>query len=229
MMRFSTKPSRRETISGCIYLILYLCVIPWLVPLLAHFLLPQLNAAQVNFVFFAVDFAAATLIFRKFLFQSLRDAAQVPGPTLWCAILGYLGSSALGSLVAMFILRIEPGFANVNDMAINAMVGENFTLMAIGAVILAPVTEELLFRGLLFRGLYDHSPLAAHLVSMVLFSAIHVSGYFGVYDVKTLALCFLQYLPAAYCLNFAYRRSGTIIAPIFMHMLINFVALSATR
>ena len=229
MMRFSTKPSRREVLWGGIYLILFIAVLPWLVPALVYHSGIALTEVQVNFLYFGTNFAATTLIFHKFLLQSLRDAAQVPGPTLWCAIWGYLGSTALGSFVAMFILRIEPEFANVNDMTINALVAENFILMAIGAVIMAPVTEELLFRGLLFRGLYDHSPLAAHLVSMVLFSSIHVSGYFGVYDVKTLALCFLQYLPAAYCLNLAYRRSGTILAPIFMHMLINFVALSATR
>ena len=228
-MKYATKPSRRETIFGGIYLILYLAVMSWLIPVAAHFLAPQLNDAQVNFIYFAVNFAATALIFRKFIFQSAKDALRNTGATLWYAILGYLGSNTLGSLVAMFILHLDPDFANVNDMAINAMVAENFALMAFGAVILVPITEELLFRGLVFRGLYDRSPLAAHLVSILLFSAIHVSGYIGFYAPKTLLLCFIQYLPAAYCLNFAYRYSGSIVSPILMHMLINLVSLSAMR
>lgn len=228
-MIFSTKPSRRETIWGGIYLILYLAVMPWLVPLAAAFLAPQLDSAQVNFIYFTVNFAATTVIFRKYLLQSAKNALKVPGATLWYSILGYLGSQTLGSFVGMFILKLEPNFANVNDMAVNAMVSENFGLMAIGVVVLAPITEELLFRGLIFRGLYDRSPAAAHLVSMVLFSAIHVSSYIGFYEPKILALCFIQYLPAAYCLNFAYRNGGSILAPICMHMLTNLVALSAMR
>jgi membrane protease YdiL (CAAX protease family) len=64
---------------------------------------------------------------------------------------------------------------------------------------------------------------------MALFSLIHITGYIGCYPPKTLVLCFLQYLPAAYCLNFAYRRSGTIAAPILTHMLVNLAALSAMR
>ena len=228
-MRFSTKPGRREILWGGIYLILYIFVMPWLVPLIVRFSGAGLDAAQVNFIYFMVNFAATTVIFRDYILRSLKDTLKVVGSVLWYAALGYLGSQTFGSFVALFIYRLEPEFANVNDMAINAMVAQNFTLMAVGAVILAPVTEELLFRGLVFRSLYDRSPLVAHLVSMALFSAIHISGYIGSFEPKLLLLCFIQYLPAAYCLNFAYRHSGTIAAPILMHMLINLVALSATR
>ena len=228
-MIFSTKPSRRETIWGGIYLFIYVTILPWLVPLLARSIHAGLDAAQVNFIYFGVNFAAATVIFRKYLIQSLKDALRVPFPTLWYALLGYLGSQLLGSILTSIILRYFPDFANVNDGNVAALVEQNRQLMAIGAVLLAPITEELLFRGLIFRGLYDRSPLAAHLVSMTLFAAIHISGYFGVYDVKVLMLCFVQYLPAAYCLNFAYQHGGSIIAPIAMHMLTNLVALSLTR
>jgi membrane protease YdiL (CAAX protease family) len=228
-MKFPTKPSRRETIFGGIYLIFYIAVMPWLVSLLVYLSGAALTEVQVNFLYFGINFAATTVIFRKYLLQSLFDASHVPGATLWYAILGYLGNMVLSSFLAGFILRLEPEFANINDMTIHTLVSENLTLMAIGVVILAPITEELLFRGLIFRGLYDRSPLAAHLVSIAAFSSIHVSGYVGFYDAKTLVLCFLQYLPAAYCLNFAYRRSGSIIAPILMHMLTNLVAISAMR
>ena len=228
-MRFSTKPSRRELLLGCIYLTLYLTVLPWLIPLLVHLLLPQLNAAQVNLFFLGVDFIAVAVILRKFLRCSLADALNSPGPTLWYAILGYLGTQTLGNMLWNLIVRIDPEFINVNTASINAMAVENFGIIALCTVVLAPVTEELLFRGLLFRGFYDRSPLAAYLISMTMFSMIHITGYIGFYPPKQLILCFLQYLPAGYCLNFAYRRSGTIAAPILAHMMINLAALSAMR
>ena len=228
-MIFSTKPSRREILWGGIYLILFMAVLPWLVPALVHRSGFALTEVQVNFLYFGINFAATTVIFREYLIQSLKDAFQVPGATLRYGIFGYLGSLVLSSWVVSFILYIDPEFANVNDRTIHALVSENITLMAIGAGIMAPITEELLFRGLIFRVLYDRSPLAAHLVSMITFSAVHISGYMGHYDTGTLLLCFLQYLPAAYCLNFSYKWSGNIVAPIFMHMLTNLVALSAMR
>ena len=118
---------------------------------------------------------------------------------------------------------------NVNDNAINSMVSQNMPLMFIGAVILAPVTEELLFRGLIFRGLYDRSPLAAHAVTMALFSLVHITGYIGHYSPARLLLCFVQYLPASLCLNLAYRYGGTLLSPILMHLLTNLAAMSVMR
>jgi len=228
-MIFSTKPSRRETIGGGIYLILYIAVMPWLVPILSIPFADRLDAAQINFIYFMVNFAATTVIFRKFLLASVRDALVIPSRTLWYTVFAYLGSRMLGGMVASAILSLEPEFANINDQTVSTLLDQNFRLMAIGSVFLAPVTEELLFRGLIFRGLYNHSPIAAHLVSMVLFSVIHVSGYVGMVSPKVLFLCFLQYLPAGYCLNFAYRYSGTIAAPILMHILTNLFAVSMMR
>ncbi len=211
------------------YLILYIAVLPWLVPLLASRSGLSFDRIQVNFLYFSLNLAVTLVIFRCFLVQSFRDALTAPGAVLWGTILGYLGSMTLGNFVGSFILQLDPDFANVNDMSINVLVAENFAVMALGGVIMAPIAEELLFRGLIFRGLYDRSPLAAHLVSMALFSAIHITGYIGHFAPKTLFLCFIQYLPVAYCLNFAYRRSGSIVAPILMHMLNNLMALNATR
>ena len=228
-MFLTTKPSRRELYLGCAYLCLYLAVLPWLIPVGMYFLVPQATVLQVNLVFFTLNFAAVFLIFRRFLCRSFRDALKAPMQTLFYAVLGFLGAQTLVGLVTGIIAGIAPEFANINDQSIQSMAAENFTLMALGSVVLAPVTEELLFRGVIFRGLYDRSPLGAQAASMVLFSAVHISGYIGSCSPKVLLLCFLQYLPAAYCLNFAYRRGGTIIAPILTHMLVNLSVFSAMR
>ena len=122
-----------------------------------------------------------------------------------------------------------PDFSNVNNDHILSMADEQFTLMAVGAIFLAPFAEEVLFRGLVFRGLFDKHPLLAYGLSMTLFAMVHISGYIGKFDPLLLALCFLQYLPAGYCLCFAYHRSGTILAPILMHMLANIAAVYSMR
>ena len=228
-MIFKTKPSRRETIAGVLYLFISMFVLPIVLPVANILAGSPFDGSQVNFVYFMVNFAAATVIFRKFLLQSLRDALGVPVPTLLCAVLGYLGNQTLSSLLVMGFALVYPSFANINDGNIAGMLTQNYPLMFIGTVILAPVYEELLYRGLVFRGLYDRSPVLAHLVSILLFSALHVIGYIGAYEPVHLLLCFLQYIIPAYCLNFAYRHSGTIVAPILMHILTNFMAISLMR
>ena len=228
-MIFSTKPSRREALLGGIYLAVNILVLPRLFPLVHNLLGAPLGAAQLNFIFFCVNFLAVIVIFRKFLAASTRDALKVPFPTIWYAILGFFGNRILGEFVTIFCISVYPDFANVNDGSIAVMVQQDFLMMALGTVLLVPLAEEVLYRGLLFRGLFDRSPLAAYLVSTLLFAAIHVTGYIGQYEPVLLLLCFLQYLPAGYCLAFAYHRSGTIAAPIFMHMMTNISAISAMR
>ena len=120
-MKYSTKPNRSETIWGIAYLLLYMAVLPRLIPLALHVSGLKLTQAQGNFLFFAVDLAATAVIFRRFLAGSFRDALRAPGANLWAAILGYLGNRVLSILIGILILKVEPEFANVNDMAIDAL------------------------------------------------------------------------------------------------------------
>ena len=92
-----------------------------------------------------------------------------------------------------------------------------------------PVAEECLFRGIVFRGIYDRSHILAWIVSAGLFALVHVIGYFGSAAPLTLLLCFLQYIPAGICLAASYRLSGSILSPILIHAAVNFVGMMILR
>ena len=126
---------------GGIYLGLYVAVLPWLLPVAVLALWPDLSAAQVNFIYFTMNFAAVTVIFRKFLFQTARDALQNPANTLWCGIAAYGANLVLTALVAAAILRLDPAFSNVNNDSLNTMFREERQLLFLGGVIMAPITE----------------------------------------------------------------------------------------
>lgn len=222
-MIFSKKPTEKETRWGLAYLATSLLLIP---PVLS--LLP-LSSGQLNFLYYVLNFCAVVWIFRSFLESALSVALDRPFYTLYYAALAYLGICALGQILE-FVLQIFPDFSNVNDQGILSMLQEDPLLMAVGTVILVPVAEECFYRGLIFRNLYDRRPVLAYLISMVAFAAIHVVGYVGTCDPLRLLLCFTQYLPAGYCLCFAYRHSGTILSPILVHALVNAVSIySAVR
>ena len=54
-------------------------------------------------------------------------------------------------------------------------------------------------------------------------------GYIGTESVRTLVLCFLQYLPAGLCLAWTYTKADNIFAPIVVHAIVNAVAIGALR
>ena len=215
-MPISLTPSEKRT--GLVYLAFNLLFLPLLISLAGAAL--ALDTAQVNIIYYMVNFAAVLWIFRKFLRGNLLVALDRVFPVLWYAALAYLGQETIGELLNALIYSINPAYINQNDATVANLVLRN-PFFGFCVVTVVPIAEETLYRGLVFRGLYDRSPMAAYLVSMAVFSAIHVTAYIGRVSPLHLALSFLQYLPAAYCLCFAYRRSGTILSPIFVHMAIN--------
>lgn len=224
-MIYKTQPNRQEEVFGSFYMVFQLLVLPLALLALNEKLAAPFNEGKLNFLYYAINFAAITLICRRFLLQSLRDGLRRPFATVWYAILGYLGNHALSQLLSAAIFSLCPQFSNINDASIAQMLHADFPLIAIGTIFLVPVAEETVFRGLVFRKLYDRSPLVAYTLSMALFALIHVMGYIGFAEPLVLLLCFLQYLPAGYALAFAYRRSGSICAPILMHVLVNAVGI----
>ena len=193
-----------ETRNGLIYMAISLIALPWLLGEGNSFLAKPLSLGKVNFLYYFINFAVMVWLCRKFLGQSLKYALKIPFPVIWYGILGYLGSKALGELVGILTMLLYPGFSNINDQTIISMLREDSQLIIWGTVFLVPVVEELFFRGLIFRNLYGKSQVAAYLVSMVLFSLIHVAGYIGAYSPLHLLMCFLQYLPASFCLCWCY-------------------------
>lgn len=87
----------------------------------------------------------------------------------------------------------------------------------IAAVVLAPIAEEVLFRGMLqttFLRL-TASRWAAVLSTGLIFAAIHLLG--GTVDARALAPLFVL----GVALGIAYERTGRLWVPIAMHMLFN--------
>jgi len=95
--------------------------------------------------------------------------------------------------------------------------GGTLPLLWLTFVVVAPVAEEIMFRGFLFRGWVrsESSAIPAILVISLLFAAIHVQyDWFGMLQVFFIGLL----------LAIARWRSGSTLLTILMHVLINFWA-----
>ena len=213
---------------GPVYLLLQLLGVPFGAALVCA-LLRVPSVAAVNLLAFWVNGGLAAFFFRELLLRSVRSCARRWGRTLWIAAKGFCLYWIANMAVNILILTVRPDFANVNDAGVNAMIDEFPLLMSLAVVFAVPLAEECLFRGWIFTGLARRSLPLAYAVTVLSFAAVHVTGYIGVYDGPTLALCFLQYLAPAFVLCQTCREADSLCAPLLLHMTINTIALFTTR
>ena len=221
--------TRREKVWGFRYLLFELICLGALLRGLNQLLPTPLPRAEVNFLFFTINFLAVLVIFGGYLRAQLRQLPELVWNVVFTTIPGIFVYFMVNILMGQLIVALDPRFTSINDAGIGQMVEENYTLMFLGTVFFVPIAEECLFRGLVFRGLHDRNAALAWVVSVLLFAAIHVTGYVGSQPALTLLLCFVQYLPAGLCLAGAYRLSGSLISPILIHALVNLVGMISLR
>ena len=224
-MNFTPNLTKNEWKYGMIDMCIGMLILPDLLYLALY---GRVNAAQVNFLSYFATAAVAVYLLRRFLKHNLAVALAHPFWLSYRACCGYLAQMALSALVSIGIYAIAPSFANLNDANVNTMMQGDPRLMVMTVTILAPIVEECFYRGLLFRGIYPRSPVAAWILSVGLFAMVHVVGYLGTYSPLGLVLSFVQYLPAGLVLCITYQRTGTIMGPILTHSLINLMAVYAT-
>ena len=221
--------TRDELLWGWVYLAFEFLFLPTILQLVSFSLFPGISDAEFNFLYYFVNFLATLLIFHSFLSRNLGVAKGKLLQVGLYVLLGLVIYWTSNLVMSELTYRIMPDFYIVDDAGITAMSQDAFLLMAIGTVLLVPVAEESLFRGLLFRGIYGKSRWAAYAVSALCFCLPHVSVYIGSYDLSLLAMCFIQYLPAGLMLAWSYEKSNTILTPIIIHTISNAIGIYSMR
>ncbi len=150
---------------------------------------------------------------------SLRDylGLHLPTPRALAAGVGFtLALTSLEHGVHVALGRPIPEF-----VANSYRSGADSALLWLAFVVLAPIAEEIVFRGFLLAGLVaSYRTGIAVAVTALAFAALHL-GQYGALD-----LAFLAVFGAALAL--ARLRTGSIFVPITMHATMNLVALLGT-
>lgn len=212
--------TEQEQLLGCVYLAVELVLLPSLIYAFGG-LFGGFTDSVSNFLYYLTNAVCCALIFRALLRESLIRAGQQFGPLLGIVLAGFLMLLGANQILTRLAELLIPDFVNVNNAAISAMVAESPALMTIGTVLLVPIAEECLFRGTLFLGTLGKNRVGAYALSALAFCAVHVAGYVGQEDGMTLAVCFLQYIPAGLILAWSCERSGSLFASILIHAAIN--------
>lgn len=230
---FKTRPFKCnltfwERVLGGLYLPIHIFLLPSFLQIYAKLTQYAVSEITINLIYYGVGMAYILILLRRFLRGGFDALLDNKGRCLSSIFLAYLLALALSYVAGLLLLALGGGAeGNPNTETITQMAGGNFGAMMGIAVFLAPVVEETLFRGVLFGVLREKSRILAYAVTILVFAFYHLWQFVLAYGDPRLFLYALQYIPQGIGLCWCYERSGSIWAPIFLHMLINGLSFAA--
>ena len=144
----------------------------------------------------------------------VRPLLRKVGTGVGLGVAALLGSTLLVTL----LVTLSGSEAAPEQVLTEQLLGGpvELVLAVLAAVVMAPVAEELLFRGLLHRALRRRSPaVAATLLSSVLFAVVHLDVAVS----QPLGLVGLTLVGVV--LAIAYERTGSLVVPVVIHATYN--------
>ncbi len=158
-----------------------------------------------------------TMLVFKSVRDYLRDSYYIQALKKWQTYL-YLIVAYIGVYISQYLFNYvleweQPGsqvdLFGLDQIGINPL---NFGLLILAFVVIAPITEEIIFRGLIFGFIKDKFGLiAALLISSAIFGLLHPGHHLSTF-VMGLAFALLYY------------RTKSIAVPIVLHMVWNALA-----
>lgn len=146
----------------------------------------------------------------RFLNTRLRRVP--PAGYGWIAVLTFAMQHVTSIIFAVIAIILPKAMEAYTNMVEDSGMSDYSIMWAVSTLILPPLTEEIIFRGLIQGYLKKaRAPfLLANLIQAVMFGIFHMNLVQGIY--AGLLGLILGYLA---------ERYGTLIAPMFMHLLFN--------
>lgn len=126
-------------------------------------------------------------------------------------VIGSCGLYYLAILIVVVIAMVNPELTeNYNEM-MEFTLGGSEILVVIAAVILAPINEECIMRGLVLKNLQRHfSTPVVIVIQAILFGILHANWVQGIYV-----------LPVGAALGYVAVKCRSVLPSIFMHLFYN--------
>jgi membrane protease YdiL (CAAX protease family) len=162
-----------------------------------------------------------------------REIVGFPAPGRWWreirASIGF-GLLLYPAMVFVIGLILTVALETVSGNAVRApeqvprdLSAAGIAIAVVYAIVIAPIHEELFFRGILFRGVRDRYGLVPGLLATgVGFALIHYTD--APWQNAVLLMGVMLFNGMA--LGWWYERRGTIVAPIVVHMMFNVIGLT---
>jgi hypothetical protein len=224
--------NKTESIVGWIYLFVHMFALGYIVALLNIYVFPvfgfTLSDLHLNLLYYGISFLFLLCFLFHFMRSSFGELCAHKMDTLTSILICYFVYMISLYAVALFLNIFLDNLENPNDAAVTSMAKLNPNTMIVIGVLLAPIVEEVLFRGVVFGTIRKKSRVLAYIVSALLFAVYHLWEYMLTGFSWDLVLYLLQYLPAGIILCWCYERSKNIWGSVFLHMMINYVSITVS-
>jgi membrane protease YdiL (CAAX protease family) len=185
-----------------------------------------LTITQAGLVAAAIMFVAVPNALAGVRLMPASGALRTYALGLGLAIPTWVAATLTGALVQMVLDMLgrpaEPGLV---EEAVSRL---DPTVLVLAIVLVAPIAEEIFFRGVVFNAwMREHGVRVAIIGSALLFAAIHADPSSG----ETLVASIARVVPIfglGLGLAFVYWRTGSLLAPIGLHMGFNAISLAIT-
>lgn len=216
----------RERLRGWIFFPLYLLLFPVLLPAILELVDEKLGFFfPSHAAFSAAYYATVCVLLILFFFSFLRHGAQLLLDWLPENLFAFTAAAVGCGLVTFLVTRIPLPVENpiLTDYPAQYLISPGATIAVV--VILRPLAEEILFRGLVFGSLRKRSRLLAYTVTVPLFALCSVWQFVFPGGPAYLTLA-LQYLPMSLALTWCFDNGGSIWTPILLRMALEAVGLA---
>lgn len=131
-------------------------------------------------------------------------------------IMGITACIAINNLLLMANIAF---YSDTYQETITSLYQSSFLVQLVGLGVIVPISEELIFRGLIYNRLKeDFSVKVAAFISIVFFGIYHGNLVQTIYGIVLGAI-----------LVFVYEKYGSVMAPILCHMVLNLTSIIVTQ
>lgn len=211
-----TDSERRQ---GLVFLLLYLFVFPYFNGWAQRLLFSDAESmpAEANVIYYAFLFILVLLVFGDFLREDFLGLLDWLPENLFGVTVGLVLAGGFRLVFCRLSLPVPDPIPGQYAAEFSAAPGPTLVLL----LLLIPVVEEMVYRGVLYGTLRPHSPACAAVASTLLYALANVWRYaLEAEDVRCLLLTLL-YLPMGAVLTWVYDNGGSIWACALCHAAIN--------
>lgn len=184
----------------------------------------QLNA-YLNLIFDLILLLLGVWLLKDSLIEQFKDfKTNIKKYLFNGCVVGVLLIYACQLIGGLLTLALGGNQSSENQELIEAITASYPILMIFVSCVLAPVVEEILFRGIVFGWIYEWNPKMAHLISSFIFGFIHImsavlTGNISEW-VQIFSYCFMGFV-----LSYLYEKHNNIYVPILSHMMNNIISM----
>lgn len=152
---------------------------------------------------------------KKYTAQKKAELREnvLQGKVIISLVIAAVGCYCLDILVANLVALLNPAALDTFNELMASATGGNAIISFLTVVIVAPIAEELVFRGIIFRMLSKYwSEIAAIIVSALLFGIFHLNIMQAIYV-----------LPIGLLLGYTAYKCKSVLPCILIHMINNFM------